>query len=102
MPPAADLRLGYVLDTATAATGIDSSWLSAPAPGLLLPRHGSGHGSGSPYGVLILTAADKLLNAGSCSSFSECFMWAYGCRCISVYVCVCTGLCVCAVAYKFI
>lgn len=30
MPPAADLRLGYVLGTATAATGIDSSWFAAP------------------------------------------------------------------------
>lgn len=95
MPPAADLRLGYVLDSAMAATGIDSSWLSAPAPGLLLPRHGSGHGSGSPYGVLILTAADKLLNAGSCSSLSLsalCGLMVVG---ASVCMCVCVGGCLC-------
>lgn len=45
MPPAADLRLGYVLGTAMAATGIDSSWFAAPAPG-----YGAGIGRGTGAG----------------------------------------------------
>jgi len=97
--------------------GIDSSsWLAAPVPGEaqsnFWPSNGNGYsycysyccdsgsgsvsvsGSGSPYGVLILTAADKLLNAGSFSSLSAlCGLMLVGVSAGSV--CVCVWVCVC-------
>lgn len=48
-------------------------------------------GLGSPYGVLILTAADKLLNAGSFSSLSA----LCGLMLVGVTVCVGASVCVC-------
>lgn len=72
------------------ATGIDSSWFAAPASPSQAPPHTHVHvhrnGYGfearpavEPYGVLILTAADKLLNAGPfCSLSALCGLMLVG------------------------
>jgi len=89
------------------ATGIDSSWFAAPASPDSTPYthvHRNGYGfearpAVEPYGVLILTAADKLLNAGPfCSLSALCGLMLVGVS--GLYVLAALRLCV--VAYKFI